>query len=426
MNNEVQKGEAFIRELEQRDIIQNITNRDKVVNALNNNRYLYVGFDPSAESIHLGNFVVVNILSLCQKYNINFIPIIGGITGQIGDPSGKKAERKLIDVNIVKHNVECIKKQIAKLLNVDLIINNLDFYKNSTIIDFLRESGKYVNISYLLNKEIIKNRLESGISFTEFSYSILQATDWYHLHHDYNVDVQIGGSDQWGNITIGIDFINKKDDIPEADSPLAGFTLKLLLKSDGTKFGKSEKGAIYLSDKLVSPYTMYQFLINQSDADSQRLLNYLTNYSIEEIKEIIEKAKQDPASRYAQNKLAENIVTRVHGKEVYAKVKNLSSMIFGTNARDLTVEDINLIKNDFPMVCCPFIDNEKIVDLLTRVNIFKSKTELRTLIQQGGLSVGGKKVTDENATLKKEDTIRNKYLIVQKGKKDIYIIENIA
>ena len=426
MNKEMQKGEAFITELEQRDIIQNITNRDKVINALNNNRYLYVGFDPSAESLHLGNYVVINVLSLCKKYAINFIPIIGGITGQIGDPSGKKAERKLIDVQTVKHNVECIKKQIAKLLDVNLIVNNLDFYKNSTIIDFLRDSGKYVNVSYLLNKEIIKNRLESGISFTEFSYSILQATDWYHLHHDYNVDVQIGGSDQWGNITIGIDFINKKDEIPEADSPLAGLTLKLLLKSDGTKFGKSEKGAIYLSDKLVSPYTMYQFLINQTDADSQRLLNYLTDYSIDEIKAIIEKAKEDPSARYAQNKLAENIVTRVHGQLVYAKVKNLSSMIFGTNANELTVEDINLIKNDFPMVGCAFVDNEKLVDLLTKASIFKSKSELRTLIKQGGLRIGGKKITDENAVLTKEDTIANKYLIVQKGKKDIYILENVA
>ncbi|MBP5783699.1 tyrosine--tRNA ligase [bacterium] len=227
-------------------------------------------------------------------------------------------------------------------------------------------------------------------------------------------------------MTIGIDFINKKDEIPEADSPLAGLTLKLLLKSDGTKFGKSEKGAIYLSDKLVSPYTMYQFLINQTDADSQRLLNYLTDYSIDEIKAIIEKAKEDPSARYAQNKLAENIVTRVHGQLVYAKVKNLSSMIFGTNANELTVEDINLIKNDFPMVGCAFVDNEKLVDLLTKASIFKSKSELRTLIKQGGLRIGGKKITDENAVLTKEDTIANKYLIVQKGKKDIYILENVA
>lgn len=417
------KAELFINELKNRDLIQNITNEKKVINALNNDKALYVGFDPSAISLHLGNYVIINILNLCEKYQIKYVCIVGGITGQIGDPSGKKSERVLLNKDTVKANVNGITKQLSTLLKNPLIINNETFYEHKSIIDFLRDVGKYINISYLLNKEIIKNRLETGISFTEFSYSLIQANDFYMLYKNHNVCVEVGGSDQWGNITIGIDYINKKDNLAEATSTVAGFTLKLLLKSDGTKFGKSEKGAVYLSNKLTSAYSMYQFLINQNDDDCNRLLNYLTNYSIDEIKSIIEESNLNKSQRIAQNKLAQNLVSRIHGNETYLKVKALSSMIFKNDVKNFTLEDIDLIKNDFAINKVDFNLNDNLVDILMKANIFKSKGELRKLIEQNGLSINGDKVKDFDKKISSDDLVLNKYLFIKKGKQEISIIE---
>lgn len=416
------KGELFVNELMQRDIIQDITNKEKVINALNNNHKLYVGFDPSASSIHLGNFVVVNILSLCVKYGIEYVIIVGGMTGMIGDPSGKKSERSLLDVAKVKQNVEDIKKQLSTLLPNSLIINNASFYEGKTIIDFLRDVGKYVNISYLLNKEIIKSRLESGISFTEFSYNLIQANDFYVLHEKYDVDVEIGGSDQWGNITIGIDYVNKKANLPESTSPMCGFTLKLLLKSDGTKFGKSEKGAVYLDGRVTSPYTMYQFLINQADDDCLKLLNFLSNYSVEEIKNIIEKTNEDKSQRYAQMMLAKNIIDRVHGKGVFEKLQSLSNLIFKNDVSNFSKEDVDFILTDFPITKHEFKEGESVVDLLLEAKVFESKNEIRTLVTQNGLSISGIKITDLDAKLSKDMIIHNRCIFVKKGKQDISII----
>lgn len=417
-----QKGEKFINELMERDIIQNITNKEKVINALNNDHKLYVGFDPSASSIHLGNFVVVNILSLCVKYGIKFVIIVGGITGMIGDPSGKKSERTLLDTNKVLDNVESIKKQLGTLLPNSLIINNASFYEGKTIIDFLREVGKYINISYLLNKEIIKSRLDSGISFTEFSYSLIQANDFYILHEKYDVDVEIGGSDQWGNITIGIDYVNKKANLPESTSPLSGLTLKLLLKSDGTKFGKSEKGAVYLDGRVTAPYTMYQFLINQADDDCLRLLNFLSNYSVQEIKDIMQEAEKDKSKRYAQMMLAKNIIDRVHGKGVFERIQSLSALIFKNDVNDFSKEDVEFILADFPIVKSDFKVGDKIVDLLLNANIFESKNEIRTLVNQNGLSISGIKINDLESSLTKDMIIQDACIFVKKGKQDISII----
>ncbi|MBQ5492820.1 MAG: tyrosine--tRNA ligase [Mycoplasmataceae bacterium] len=417
------KAELFINELKNRDLIQNITNEKKVINALNNDKALYVGFDPSAISLHLGNYVIINILNLCEKYQIKYVCIVGGITGQIGDPSGKKSERVLLNKDTVKANVNGITKQLSTLLKNPLIINNETFYEHKSIIDFLRDVGKYINISYLLNKEIIKNRLETGISFTEFSYSLIQANDFYMLYKNHNVCVEVGGSDQWGNITIGIDYINKKDNLAEATSAVAGFTLKLLLKSDGTKFGKSEKGAVYLNNKLTSAYSMYQFLINQSDDDCNRLLNYLTNYSIDEIKSIIEESNLNKSQRIAQNKLAQNLVSRIHGNETYLKIKALSSMIFKNDVKNFTLEDIDLIKNDFAINKVDFNLNDNLVEILMKANIFKSKGELRKLIEQNGLSINGDKVKDFDKKISSDDLVLNKYLFIKKGKQEISIIE---
>lgn len=417
------KAELFINELKNRDLIQNITNEKKVIDALNNDKALYVGFDPSAISLHLGNYVIINILNLCEKYQIKYVCIVGGITGQIGDPSGKKSERVLLNKDTVKANVNGITKQLSTLLKNPLIINNETFYERKSIIDFLRDVGKYINISYLLNKEIIKNRLETGISFTEFSYSLIQANDFYMLYKNHDVCVEVGGSDQWGNITIGIDYINKKDNLAEATSTVAGFTLKLLLKSDGTKFGKSEKGAVYLSNKLTSAYSMYQFLINQNDDDCNRLLNYLTNYSIDEIKSIIEESNLNKSQRIAQNKLAQNLVSRIHGNETYLKIKALSSMIFKNDVKNFTLEDIDLIKNDFGINEVDFNLNDNLVDILMKANIFKSKGELRKLIEQNGLSINGDKVKDFDKKISSDDLVLNKYLFIKKGKQEISIIE---
>ncbi|MBR4486224.1 tyrosine--tRNA ligase [bacterium] len=222
---------------------------------------------------------------------------------------------------------------------------------------------------------------------------------------------------------IGIDYINKKDNLPETESPVAGFTLKLLLKSDGTKFGKTEKGAIYLDKNFTSPYTMYQFLINQSDEDCYKLLNYLTNYSVEEIQEIIKESNLNKSQRIAQNKLAQNLVSRIHDNETYFKVKNLSSMIFRNDVKNLTLNDIDLIKNDFIVIEVEFNFNDSIVELLIKSGIFKSKSEIRKLIEQNGLSINGEKIKDFDKKIIQNDLIQNKYLFIKKGKQEINILE---
>ncbi|AAT28033.1 tyrosine--tRNA ligase [[Mycoplasma] mobile] len=411
---------SFLKELQEKNLIQDISNIEKIENSLKNKMGIYVGFDPSAKSIHLGNFVVINVLLIAKKHRIPTVALIGGATGGIGDPSGKKSERILIDEDTLKKNTEAIKKQIKHFLPDAKIVNNSDFYKNQSFIDFLRDVGKFIQVSYMLSKEIVKNRLESGISFTEFAYSLIQANDFHYLFKNHNVGIQFGGSDQWGNITTGLELIRKRNG---ENSFSGGFTIKLLLKSDGTKFGKSEQGAIYLDPSLTSPYTMYQFLLNQNDSDLLNLFNFISDLGIKEILEIITKHSENPEKRYGQKMLANNIVNRIHGKNALNEVENISNILFKNGKiNDLSKSEVSIIINSFEVNHVNFSNDEKIIDILDRAKIFKSKNEIRKLIEQKGLVVGAEIITDFDQILK-DSNLTHGVIFARQGKKKIFIIK---
>lgn len=411
---------SFIKELNEKNLIENITNIDKIEKSIEQNKGIYIGFDPTAKSIHLGNFVVLNVLLIAQKHNIPIVALIGGATGGIGDPSGKNSERILLDEKTLLKNTKAIERQIKYFLPKAKIINNSDFYEDQSFIDFLRETGKYIQIPYMLGKEIVKNRLESGISFTEFSYSLIQANDFYNLFHNHNVGIQIGGSDQWGNITTGLELIRKKD----GENFNGGITIKLLLKSDGTKFGKSEGGAIFLDPELTTPYDMYQFIINQNDDDLLNLFNFLSSFEAPEIKKIISEHQKNPKLKYGQNLLAENIIERIHSKKTLNEVKNISNILFVSNDfKSLNKNEVIMIQKSLEKYHYNFNLDQNIIDLLFEAGLYKSKTEIRKLISQKGLIVGNERILDHEVKLK-EENITHESLIVKQGKRKIYIISN--
>lgn len=409
----------IITELKKRNVINNITNEDKAKEFLNHKDWsLYIGFDPSFKSLHLGNYLM--LVTLKRFINAGFKPfaIIGGATGQIGDPSGKKSERILQSKDVIESNAECIQKQITKILKDIKIINNFDFYKNLYFLDFLRDTGKYINVNYLLEKEIISKRLEAGISYAEFSYNLIQANDFLQLYNNYNVVLQLGGSDQWGNITTGIELIRKK--VGDNNNAF-GMTLNLLTKADGTKFGKSESGAIYLDPQITHPYSMYQFLINQSDADVYKLLMSLTFLSIDEINQIMEKHNLDKAQRLAQKTLAKEIVSDIHGAEACKKCMEISAAFFNNKIEVLNHEDLLAVLNNMPSFKTNK-DSYKIIDLLVDAKIVASKSQARTLISSNGIYLNNKLVNDLNLVVAKSSAINKQFSYIRKGKKNYFLI----
>lgn len=408
------KHDAII-DLKNRGLINNITNEKKLSMAIDKGFGLYVGFDPSFKSLHLGNYVMLALLKRMSNYGIKTYAIIGGATGMIGDPSGKKGERKLLSSLEIDENIKSIGKQIKKFANVE-IINNIDFYKNLNIIDFLRDIGKLINVNYLLEKDVIKNRLETGISYTEFSYAILQGNDFLKMYKDKKVAIQSGGSDQWGNITTGIEMIRK---VVGDDNFACGFTINLLTKSDGTKFGKSENGAIYLSNEITSSYEMYQFLINQSDNDVEKLLNALTFYTIDEIKEIMNKHHQNPPLKYAQKMLAKDIISKIHSEEEFKKIEETSAVLFTKNFNDLSLEQAQKVFASAPSL---FIDDDKsIVEVLVNSKLVPSNRMARDLINSKAISINEETISNINEKIIRKN-YNKKFCILKKGKKNYLII----
>ena len=405
-------------ELKTRKILNNITNEEKAKDfASSKVMGLYCGFDPSFKSLHLGNYLMLVTLKRFINAGYTAYAIVGGATGRIGDPSGKKSERKLLNIETVRDNVECIKKQIKGIIGAN-VIDNYQFYKDINIIDFLREVGKYFNVNSMLEKEIVSKRLEVGISFAEFSYTLIQSCDFYKLYTDYNIALQIGGGDQWGNITNGVDFIRKKTD---DKNKAFGMTVNLLTKADGTKFGKSESGAIYLDPKITSPYLMYQFLINQTDADVEKLLLALTFIGIDEIETIMKKHNENKALRYAQKVLAKTIVTDVHGANEAEKCIKLSDLFFSGQINKLSNDDLLIVLNGMPKFDASQ-EEYNIIDILLTLKVCESKTQARQLIQGKSISINNKLVDDISFKVTKTDAIQNKFSYVKKGKKNYFLI----
>lgn len=408
----------FFDEINKRGLISNVTNTNKVKNYfLNKDKAVYVGFDPSASSLHLGNYVMISLLKRMVDNGYKVITLIGGATGMIGDPSGKNSERNLLEHKEIQSNIFHIKNQLKKFIGAD-IFDNYAIYSQMNVIDFLRNIGKYINVNHVLEREIIKKRLETGISYTEFSYSIIQGYDFYWLYQNKNVSLQMGGSDQWANITAGIDYIRR---VVGDDNDACGMTINLLTKADGTKFGKSEKGAIYLDDKLTSPYEMYQFLINQSDADIEKLLKFFSFKSLDFIDEVMKNHLLDPKKRIAQNELGNELVERIHGKQELLRVKNISKSFFENNIINLSFDDLlSVFKNDDQHI---YVDkNINIVDLLLNMNISKSKREAKELIDSSSIYINDELINNYDFHLTKNNAYKNKFSLIKKGKKNYFLV----
>ncbi|TCG11232.1 tyrosine--tRNA ligase [Mycoplasma marinum] len=402
----------LIKELKERGILKDITNEEKLAKLPKGAR-VYIGFDPTAYSLHLGNYVQISILKRFEKHGIKPIAVIGGATGMIGDPSGRSEERNLLSSNALLENKSAIRKQLESF-GIE-VIDNYEFYKDMNILEFLRDAGKLLNINYMLSKEVVKSRLEQGISFTEFSYQLLQGWDFKRLYEEHNVMIQVGGSDQWGNITSGIEIIRKT----LGDKNLAvGMTTNLLTGSDGKKFGKSTGGgALWLSKDMCSPYRLYQYLLNSSDSDVEKLLQWLTDFSQEEIKTIISEHSVAPFKRKAQKVLASVIIGNIHSKEDFESAVRISESLFGKQSiADLSINEIKQLEGTIPTE--KTFSNE-IIDFLIESKSVSSKREAREFIKNGAITINGIKI--ESETSKIPSAFNDEVAIIRRGKKNYFL-----
>ena len=391
----------------------------------------YIGFDPTSDSLHIGSLVPILLLLHLQKAGHKPIALLGGATGMIGDPSGKSDERNLLSEEQLLQNVQGIKRQLSKFLDFDAegplapgIVNNYDWFKGISFVEFLRDTGKHITVNYMMAKESVKKRIEgdAGISYTEFAYQLMQGYDYYWLYKYQNCRLQMGGSDQWGNITTGTELIRRK-----AGGEAFGFTCPLIRKADGGKFGKTEKGNVWLDAEKTSPYQFYQFWLNASDEDAEQWIKIFTFLGRQEIENLVVEHRSNAAERLLQKTLAREVTTFVHGAEEYEKAVATTEKLFANQtapAESLSAEDLEgmegVVKFDFSA--------EKIragidvVSFLAEASIFPSKGEARKMVQQGGVSINRRKVTDVGTKVGEEMLLHGRYILVQKGKKNYYLV----
>lgn len=413
--------------LQERGLIEALTNQD-LQELAKKPLKLYCGFDPTGDSLHLGHLVGIVVLSWFKRYGHQPVALVGGATGMIGDPSGKSAERNLLSTDILNHNVASLERQLNNLLNRDShdklpMRNNYDWFSKFSLLDFLREVGKNFRLGVMLSKEMVKTRLQSddGMSFTEFSYQLLQGYDFFHLFKEENVTLQIGGSDQWGNITAGTDLIKKV-----TGGHAHGLTFPLLTKSDGTKFGKSEKGAVWLSGDKLSPYDFYQYLYRVSDDDVVKLLRMLTFLPMEQIRSLAQKLNEGNCQpNELQKILAEEVTRFVHGEEGVELAKNLTQSLAPGKEMILSAATFEAIANDMPVIEVAPGDvlEHKLIDVCIVSKLFESKGDAKRMIRNGGLYLNNNKIVDENATIMHQDVVEGQYLLIAAGKKNKVIIK---
>lgn len=392
----------------------------------------YIGFDPTADSLHIGHLAQIMTLVHFQQCGHKPFALVGGATGMVGDPSGKSAERNLLSEEVLQHNVVCVKNQLEKFLDFGAgasgaeMVNNYDWFKDFRFLDFIRDVGKHITINYMMSKDSVKNRLETGLSFTEFTYQLVQGYDFYYLYTHKNCKLQMGGSDQWGNIVTGTELIRRK-----ANGDAFALTTPLIKKADGTKFGKTEGGNVWLDPKKTSPYTFYQFWLNTSDEDAVNYIKIFTLKSREDIESLIRIHQEAPHKRELQQALAKDITIRVHSQADYDQAVKASGILFGNSTTEdlesLDEETLLAIMDGVPKATISrqvWEQRPGVVDLLSEITgnlIFPSKGEARKMIQGGGVSLNKVKVSD--ATAKAEQALlHNKYLLAQKGKKNYYLI----
>jgi tyrosyl-tRNA synthetase len=389
----------------------------------------YIGFDPTADSLHVGSLTQIITLIRLQKAGHKPIALIGGATGMVGDPSGKSAERNLLDEESLNKNIEGIKKQLQKFLsntggvNSAEFINNNEWMKDYSFLHFIRDVGKFLTVNYMMAKDSVKNRLETGMSFTEFSYQLLQAFDFYYLFTNKNCRLQLGGSDQWGNITSGTELIRRK-----CGGEAYALTTQLIKKSDGSKFGKSESGNIWLDKEKTSPYRFYQFWINTPDADAVNFIKIFTFLSRAETEGLILEHENDPGKRVLQKALAKALTGMVHGEQEYLSAVETSKVLFDGTIVDLSSLDEATFLDVFEGVPQYTLQKNEIENginvlelLAERTGIFPSKGEARKMIQGGGVSINKEKVSGQDAIIDATSLIKNKFIVIQKGKKNYYL-----
>ena len=399
-------------DLKWRGLVKDISSPE-LEDKLNNEKLtFYIGTDPTADSMHIGHFSSFLIATRLAKYGHKPILLVGGATGLIGDPKPSQ-ERKMITREEVNKNVAGLTKQAHDIFGFD-VVNNYDWTKDISVIDFLRDYGKYINVNYMLDKDIIRRRLDEGITYTEFSYMILQATDFKYLHENYGVNMQCAGSDQWGNITAGIDLIRKT-----TGDEVYGFTMPLVTDSQGRKFGKSEGNALWLNKDKTSSYQLYQFFVNVEDCKVIDYLKIYTFLSKEEIEELERKNNEHPELREAHKALAREIITFLHGKEEYEKAVNLADHLFNNKFNDLSKKDIEDL---FQNADIKDIETGKnVVDILVDLGAVSSKREAREFIGNGAISINGDKITNTDVIVNQDLFIEGKYLVVKRGKKNYYV-----
>lgn len=399
-------------DLKWRGLVKDISSPE-LEDKLNNEKLtFYIGTDPTADSMHIGHFSSFLIATRLAKYGHKPILLVGGATGLIGDPKPSQ-ERKMITREEVNKNVAGLTKQAHDIFGFD-VVNNYDWTKDISVIDFLRDYGKYINVNYMLDKDIIKRRLESGITFCEFAYTLLQGLDFVTLNKNYGVTLQVAGSDQWGNITTGIE-LSRKMEGPE----LFGMTMPLVLDANGVKFGKTEGNALWLDKNKTSSYELFQYLINTDDACVIDYLKKLTFLSKEKIESIEEKQKEHPEDRIAQYSLAREVITFLHGEEEYNKALKISKDLFSGDIKDLTLDEIKDGFKDVPSF--DITENMTLIDLLVNNNIASSKREAREFISAGSISINGEKETEETKTIDSSYAIGGEVVVIRRGKKKYYL-----
>ena len=403
---------TVFEDLKWRGLIKDISSPELEEKLNKGGMSFYIGTDPTADSLHVGHLSSFLISKRLKEAGHHPYLLIGGATGMIGDPRPTK-ERAMISKEQVDKNIAGLKSQVEKLFGFD-VVNNYDWTKNINVLDFLRDYGKYFNINYMLDKDIIRRRLDSGITYAEFSYMLLQALDFKYLHEHKNVNLQCAGSDQWGNITAGIDLIRKT-----TGDEVYGFTMPLVTDSQGNKFGKSEGNALWLDKEKTSSYELYQFFVNVEDSMVIDYLKIYTFLSKEEIEELDKKNKAHPELREAHKALAREIITFLHGKEEYEKAVDLANHLFNNKFNDLSKKDIEILFKGQEVKDVEVGIN--MVDLLVNMDVAKSKREAREFIEAGAISINGEKITDIEKTIKTEMFIENTYIIVRRGKKNYYI-----
>lgn len=405
-------------DLNKRGLLDSYSDKEKIRELLKTPQTIYCGFDPSNKSMQLGNFIMIHILSRLQKAGHRIIAVVGGATGMIGDPSGKKSERSFLEPEQVNYNVQCLKKQLSKYLdfsdpNKGICVNNYDWWSTTNVLTYLRDFGKMMPINYMLAKEIVKSRLEVGISYTEFSYMILQAGDFWNLRSKYGCIMQIGGGDQWGNLTTALDFVKKKEG---EKCPCQVFSVKLICDSNGKKFGKSEKGALFLDPSMTSPFNIYQYFINVADNDVGRYLYIFDDRPLEELDAIVAEHMQAPEKRMGQKTLAYSVTSLVHGKEAADECVKMTEAIFNGDFKNLKEQSLLDLASSLDAI--EVEPGMNLVDALIATKLASSKREAREFLKGNAVSLNGEKVVDPNMILDVSNALDGKVFFLKRGKKN--------